>query len=98
MTSNSENRTESSSTETFTIHYFATASQYTSKNTERLPAPLPLSGLFPLLEERYPGIHKKVLGSCSVSLESDYVDVVEDAQKVIQCGDEVAIIPPVSSG
>ncbi|KAL4897235.1 hypothetical protein BDV59DRAFT_170170 [Aspergillus ambiguus] len=36
---------------TSAIHYFATASQYTSKNTERLPAPLPLSELYPLLED-----------------------------------------------
>ncbi|KAJ5389058.1 Molybdopterin synthase sulfur carrier subunit [Penicillium cataractarum] len=98
MASKSESRTGSSSTETFTIHYFATASQYTSKNTERLPAPLPLSELYPLLEERYPGIREKILSSCGISLESEYVDVVEDAQKVIQAGDEVAIIPPVSSG
>jgi molybdopterin converting factor small subunit len=98
MASESEKGVESSSTGAFTIHYFATASQYTSKNTERLPAPLPLSELYPLLEERYPGIREKILGSCGVSLESEYVDVQEDAHKVIQVGDEVAIIPPVSSG
>jgi molybdopterin converting factor small subunit len=98
MASESEKRVNSSSTGTFTIHYFATASQYTSKNTERLPAPLPLPELYPLLEERYPGIREKVLSSCGVSLESEYVDIQEDADKVIQVGDEVAIIPPVSSG
>ncbi|KAJ5224972.1 Homoserine dehydrogenase [Penicillium chermesinum] len=86
------------STGAFTIHYFATASQYTNKNTERLPAPLPLSRLYPLLEERYPGITTKVLGTCSLSLEGDYVDVEEDAERVIQAGEEVAVIPPVSSG
>jgi molybdopterin converting factor small subunit len=57
-----------------------------------------LSELFPLLEERYPGIREKILGSCGVSLESEYVDIQEDADKVIKSGDEVAIIPPVSSG
>lgn len=98
MASNTETRLDSSSTGEFIIHYFATASQFTSKNTERLPAPLPLSELFPLLEERYPGIREKVLGSCGVSLESEYVDIQEDADKVIKAGDEVAIIPPVSSG
>jgi molybdopterin converting factor small subunit len=98
MASASEKSADSSSTGEFTIHYFATAFQYTSKNTECLPAPLPLSELYPLLEERYPGIREKVLGSCGVSLESEYVDIEEDAHKVIQVGDEVAIIPPVSSG
>ncbi|KAJ5464453.1 Molybdopterin synthase sulfur carrier subunit [Penicillium daleae] len=98
MASNSEKDPGSALAGAFTIHYFATASQYTSKNTERLPAPLPLSELYPLLEERYPGIREKVLGSCGVSLESEYVDIQEDADKVIHAGDEVAIIPPVSSG
>ncbi|KAJ5707875.1 Molybdopterin synthase sulfur carrier subunit [Penicillium malachiteum] len=85
-------------TGTFTIHYFATASQYTTRNTEHLPAPLQLSHLFPLLEERYPGIREKVLVSCGISLEGEYVDIEEDATTVIQAGNEVAIIPPVSSG
>ncbi|KAF3384579.1 Molybdopterin synthase sulfur carrier subunit [Penicillium rolfsii] len=98
MSSELENREDSSSKGEFTIHYFATAFQYTSKNTERLPAPLPLSELYRLLEERYPGIREKVLSSCGVSLQSEYVDMEEDAHKVIQVGDEVAIIPPVSSG
>ncbi|KAJ5212947.1 hypothetical protein N7449_000116 [Penicillium cf. viridicatum] len=84
--------------ETFTVHYFATASQYTSKNTESLPAPLKLSALFGELEQRYPGIAHKVLSTCGVSLNGEYVDVEEDAETVIQAGSEVAIIPPVSSG
>ncbi|KAJ5935812.1 Molybdopterin synthase sulfur carrier subunit [Penicillium verhagenii] len=83
---------------TFTIHYFATASQFTTKNTESLPAPLPLSQLFSLLEERYPGIEEKILVSCGVSLDNEYVDLQEDAQKIITVGAEIAIIPPVSSG
>lgn len=95
MTSNTPAQSQ---TGTFTIHYFATASQYTTKNTERLPAPLQLSELYPLLEGRYPGIREKVLISCGLSLEGTYVDVEEDATTVIQAGDEVAVIPPVSSG
>jgi molybdopterin converting factor small subunit len=84
--------------ETFTIHYFATASQFTTKNTESLPAPLKLSSLFGELEKRYPGIVSKVLSSCGVSLDGEYVDVEEDVDVLIQAGGEVAIIPPVSSG
>lgn len=94
---------------TFQILYFASASSYTGKSSESLPAPLPLSGLFPLLEERYPGITEKVLSSCSVSVGLEYVDIpsaqgegkeVEEGggQRVIGDGEEVAIIPPVSSG
>lgn len=93
---------------TFKILYFASASSYTGKSSESLPAPLPLSGLFPLLEERYPGITEKVLSSCSVSVGLEYVDIPdgpagkeegkEGAERVIGEGEEVAIIPPVSSG
>ncbi|KAL4912709.1 hypothetical protein BDW62DRAFT_206223 [Aspergillus aurantiobrunneus] len=85
---------------TFQIHYFSTASTYTGKNTERLPAPLPLSHLFDTLESRYPGIKEKVLSSCSVGLGDEYVEVDGDTDGsgnvVIGAGDEVAIIPPVA--
>ncbi|EEH36419.1 molybdopterin synthase small subunit CnxG [Paracoccidioides lutzii Pb01] len=96
---------------TFQIHYFATASSYTKKQTETLPAPLPLSKLFDLLESRYPGIKEKVLVSCAVSVGLEYVDVDADVVnvdgkerkdardvRIIGPGEEVAIIPPVSSG
>lgn len=52
----------------------------------------------------YTGIKSSVLDSCLVTVNLEYVDVEgdEDGQKkedfVIQAGDEVAIIPPVSSG
>ncbi|KAL5337443.1 hypothetical protein BJX70DRAFT_389226 [Aspergillus crustosus] len=95
----------------FQIHYFSTASSYTNKPTERLPAPLPLSKLFSVLEEKYPGIREKVLRSCSVAVGDEYVDVDVDDEvevegngngngvgRVILEGEEVAIIPPVSSG
>lgn len=91
---------------TFQILYFASASSYTGKSSESLPAPLPLSGLFPLLEKRYPGITEKVLSCCSVSVGLEYVDIPEatsgekgdGGERVIGDGEEVAIIPPVSSG
>lgn len=91
----------------FHIHYFSVVSAYTSKNSESLPAPLPLARLFDTLESRYPGIREQVLSSCGVSVGDEYVDIPEGntgetdeavAGRVIQAGDEVAIIPPVSSG
>jgi molybdopterin converting factor small subunit len=87
----------------FTILYFATASSYTSKASETLPAPLPLSKLFNTLEERYSGFKSKVLESCLVTVNLEYVDVPNETpcagtETVIQEGDEVAIIPPVSAG
>ncbi len=89
----------------FNILYFASAGSYTSKNVEALPAPLPLSKLFSTLEARYNGIRAHVLDHSLVTINLTYVDMPdEDAGAegggdiVIQEGDEVAIIPPVSSG
>lgn len=89
----------------FTILYFASASSFTRKTSETLPAPIPVIELFDLLDERYPGIKGRVLRSCAVTVNLDYVDLDlaskvggEAEVAVIQEGDEVAIIPPVSSG
>ncbi|TVY36078.1 Molybdopterin synthase sulfur carrier subunit [Lachnellula occidentalis] len=84
----------------FTILYFASASSYTAKNNESFPAPLPLSKLFEMLEEKYNGMKDKVLMSCLVTVNLEYVDIPEDcaSEPFIKEGDEVAIIPPVSSG
>ncbi|PGH14540.1 hypothetical protein AJ80_05860 [Polytolypa hystricis UAMH7299] len=100
--------TPSSSSSTFQIHYFASASSFTQKHTESLPAPLPLHKLFDLLESRYPGIREKVLDSCAVSVGLEYVDVKdleengeeEEGGKMVMIGvgEEVAIIPPKNDG
>ncbi|KAK0822266.1 hypothetical protein LTR03_018256, partial [Friedmanniomyces endolithicus] len=59
--------------------------------------------LYNAVEKKYPGIQEKVLSSSALTVNLDYVDVEEESQKdegglVIQAGDEVAVIPPVSSG
>lgn len=86
----------------FSILYFAAASTFTAKASEYLPAPLDARQLFAQLEERYPGIAAKVLSSCAVTVNLEYVDMDSEGEEqsavVIQAGDEVAIIPPVSSG
>ncbi|KAK6340394.1 hypothetical protein TWF730_002153 [Orbilia blumenaviensis] len=83
---------------TFTVLYFASAHTYTGKSEDTVPGPMAISKLFPYLEEKYPGFRKKVLSSCALSVNLNYVDLIEDAEKEIQNGDEVGIIPPVSSG
>jgi molybdopterin converting factor small subunit len=98
MTSQSNSQGATSAQTSFIIHYFAAASQYTAKNTERLPAPTTFSHLFPLLEERYPGIRDAILRSSGISLDGEYVDLDDEPTRLIQPGAEVAIIPPVSSG
>ena len=84
---------------TFKILYFASSADYTACAEEELPAPLPATKLFPLLEQKYPGMGEKVLQSCLLTVNLEYVDLtVEEDGVMIQPGDEVASIPPVSSG
>lgn len=86
----------------FNVLYFASAGSFTTKEYESYPAPLPISKLFDTLEERHKGIKAKILDSSLVTVNLNYVDTPDNAddqnQVVIQEGDEVAIIPPVSSG
>lgn len=86
----------------FNVLYFASAGSFTAKDYESFPAPLPISRLFDTLEEKHEGIKSKILESCLVTVNLNYVDVPEKEddpdQVVIKEGDEVAIIPPVSSG
>lgn len=87
----------------FRLLYFASAASFTRKSSDSFPAPLPISDLFSVLEKQYPGMTKAVLDSCAVTVNLEYVDVKEDNDKEkvgveIKEGDEVAIIPPVSSG
>jgi molybdopterin converting factor small subunit len=86
------------SPETFKILYFAAATSFSKCDGETLPAPLPLSQLYESLEKKYPGITEKVLCGSMVTVNLEYVDLEEDAERVIKPGDEVAIIPPVSAG
>lgn len=87
----------------FTVLYFASSSSYTHKQHDFFPGPLLLSLVPDVLEKQYPGIKEKILGSCALTVNLDYVDAEDEAAKgeqglMVQPGDEIAIIPPVSSG
>jgi molybdopterin converting factor small subunit len=86
----------------FILLYFATAASYTSKDFEMIEAPFQLSQLFDHLEKKYKGIKTKILDSCLLTINLDYVDLPDpdsgEESRTIHDGDEVAIIPPVSSG
>lgn len=82
----------------FRLLYFATAHSYTQKDSDTFKAPLRASDLFDVLEKAYPGIKPKVLESCAVTVNMEYIDLDDDGGLSINEGDEVALIPPVSSG
>ena len=89
----------------FRLLYFASAASFTQKASEDFPAPLPVAELFGTIDKKYPGIKHAVLSTATITVNLDYVDVEEESQdgedaqgKIIKEGDEVAIIPPVSSG
>ena len=87
----------------FTILYFASATSYTRKQRDHLSAPLPVAKLYDILEDKYPGITTKVLSSSALTVNLEYVDVDEEVKRaenglMIEAGDEVAVIPPVSAG
>ena len=89
----------------FRLLYFASAASFTRKSSEDFPAPLPVADLFDVVEKKHPGVTEAVLSTAAITVNLDYVDVEEGREGsdetnrvVIQEGDEVAIIPPVSSG
>jgi molybdopterin converting factor small subunit len=54
-----------------------------------------LRSLHEKLETMFPGIREKVLQGSMLTVNLEYVD---DLEMQIKEGDEVAVIPPVSSG
>ena len=88
---------------TFTVLYFASARSFTGKDEDSFPAPLALADLLTLMESRYPGIRAWAQKYCMLTVNLDYVDVAKDGFAdggglVLKAGDELALIPPVSSG
>lgn len=87
----------------FTVLYFAAASSHTGRNHDFLPAPLKITELYDALDKKHPEFRQKVLESAAVTVNLEYADLDEETTKgeacmVLQAGDEVGIIPPVSSG
>ncbi|KAF7846394.1 hypothetical protein BT93_L4467 [Corymbia citriodora subsp. variegata] len=102
-----ETRESRTATGKFTLLLFASASSYTGTDTLTLPS-MNLKQLCEHLEQQYPGIGAKILRSSGVCVNLEYVEFEYDGlmqgrkgcgeDVVIKGGDEVGIIPPVSSG
>ena len=87
----------------FVVLYFAAALSHTNRQHDFFEAPMPATQLWDALEKKYTGFKERVLESAALTVNLDYVDLDEEAAKgeaglVIQERDEVAVIPPVSSG
>ena len=91
----------------FRVLYFAAAASFTKKESDNFPAPIPVNQLFNKLEVLYPGIGQAVLNSAAFTINLEYVDLSDQVEGItnphlqyptIREADEVAIIPPVSSG
>jgi molybdopterin synthase sulfur carrier subunit len=87
----------------FTVLYFAAATSHANRQHDFLQAPLPVTQLWDVLDKKHPNFKDKVLESAALTINLDYVDLDEEAAKgdealLIKEGDEVAVIPPVSSG
>ena len=87
----------------FTVLYFASASSHTGKDHDFLQAPLKITELYDALDKKYLEFRTKVLDSAAVTVNLEYVDLDEENSKgegctMIEAGDEVGVIPPVSSG
>ena len=90
----------------FRILYFASAASFTHKELDTFAAPVTAGNIFGLLERLYPGMTQAVLSTCAITINLEYIDIDNsdsgvdgsDSKTMIREGDEVAIIPPVSSG
>lgn len=89
----------------FQVLYFAAARDLTNCESDVFDAAMPLSTLLALLEDKYPGL-KTVIDRSAITRNLEYIDVPGEGDNgngdindiVIEPGDVIAIIPPVSSG
>lgn len=91
----------------FRVLYFAAAATFTGRDWDDIKIPVRLHDLPGVLEKAHPGFREAILTSCAITLNLEYVDLsdfnTDEAREnpsdtIIQSGDEIAVIPPVSSG
>lgn len=81
----------------FLLLFFAASRTCAGREKDILPAPMTMAALRKHLGQQYPGM-EAILEASALTINLEYVDEDEGSEVVIKGGDEVAIIPPVSSG
>lgn len=77
------------------VEYYGPSTQYTRTKSERVDVQS-LDELFHDWERKYPGFLEYVRTSCGVTVNLEYVDIGQE--HTLGEDDQVAVIPPVSSG
>jgi molybdopterin converting factor small subunit len=80
----------------FTVLYFGPLKSLTGKSSETIGSDITITQLLSHLATAYEDV--QLIKSCAVSVNLEYVDSEEYDQTTLKNGDEVALIPPVSSG
>lgn len=80
-----------------TILYFARSRELTNTHEEELTVDegTTVAALWALLLDRHAAL-SEISSRCLLALNQDYTE--PDNQTALKCGDEIAIIPPVSGG
>ena len=86
-----------------TIGYWAALKDLTKQNEQciSVPANTPVNQFLSYLLQQQPLVAtdqgQNILRTCACAINLEYVDLINDTH-VMKDGDEVALIPPVSSG
>lgn len=83
-----------------TIEYFGPSKDFTSKESEKIDSITTLKDLYNHFVESYSlEFQKYVEENCGITLNYEYIEERNHPEEIrIVQGDEICIIPPVSSG
>ncbi len=83
-----------------TIEYFGPSKDFTSKESEKLDSITTLKDLYNHFVENYSvEFQKYVEENCGITLNYEYIEERNHPEEIqFEQGDEICIIPPVSSG
>ncbi|ONH66597.1 Molybdopterin synthase sulfur carrier subunit [Cyberlindnera fabianii] len=81
------------------VRYYGPSADFTTKTEEKLTSIKTISALVQHFETEYSvNFADYVRNNCGICVNLEYIDLNEDSEMTLSEEDEVAIIPPVSSG